>query len=380
VAVGAAAMALLAYGTSPEKRGCVPDDTYHLRLPAGMIGGLSLVWLLTVFAVAAAVAVAASVRATALADIIADRTRLGEAMVGGLLLGGATSLAGVVVSVSAASGGDASFAVSNAVGGIAAQTLFLAFADTLHKNANLEHAAAEPANLFQAVMLLILLSLPIAAIAGPDIAYFGVHPVSLIMFLVYLYGVHLSSQVSDQPMWRPVETHETRHDEPEDATEAQKSARRPAMIFVALVAVMGLSGWIISQVGATFIARYGLSSSLVGALMTAVITSLPELVTTLVAVRRGALQLAVGGIIGGNTFDTLFLVASDVAYRDGSIFEAATQNDLYWLATGMLMTAILLGGLILRQRNGPGRIGIESVLIMAVYACAVGVEIAGLQG
>jgi len=167
------------YGTSLEERGCDPDDTYHLRLPAGMIGGLSLIWLLTVFAVAAAVAVAASVRATALADIIADRTRLGEAMVGGLLLGGATSLAGVVVSVSAASGGDASFAVSNAVGGIAAQTLFLAFADTLHKNANLEHAAAEPANLFQAVMLLILLSLPIAAIAGPDIAYFGVHPVSL---------------------------------------------------------------------------------------------------------------------------------------------------------------------------------------------------------
>ena len=52
-------------------------------------------------------------------------------------------------------------------------------------------------------------------------------------------------------------------------------------------------------------------------LMTAVATSLPELVTTLAAVRRGAAQLAVGGIIGGNAFDVLFLSASDVAYRDG---------------------------------------------------------------
>ncbi len=47
------------------------------------------------------------------------------------------------------------------------------------------------------------------------------------------------------------------------------------------------------------------------------------------------------------------------------------------LATGLLMTAILLGGLILRQREGPARLGIESVLMMAVYATAVTVEIWG---
>ncbi len=138
---------------------------------------------------------------------------------------------------------------------------------------------------------------------------------------------------------------------------------------------MGCAGWVISQIGGEFITRFGLASSLVGALITAVITSLPELVTTLVAVRRGALQLAVGGIIGGNTFDTLFLVFSDVAYRDGGIFQAVGSTDLYWLATGMLMTAILLGGLILRQREGPARIGIESVLLMGIYACAVAVEL-----
>jgi len=68
-------------------------------------------------------------------------------------------------------------------------------------------------------------------------------------------------------------------------------------------------------------------------------------------------------------------VFSDVAYREGSIYQAVGQTDLYWLATGMLMTAILLGGLILRQRKGPARIGIESVLLMVVYACAVAVEL-----
>ena len=147
------------------------------------------------------------------------------------------------------------------------------------------------------------------------------------------------------------------------------------MRFAALVAVLGLGGWIISQVGGAFISRFSLSSSLVGSLITAVVTSLPELVTTIVAVRRGALQLAVGGIIGGNTFDTLFLVASDIAYREGSIYHAVDINDLYWLGTGLAMTAILLAGLILRQRVGPARIGIESVLIIAFYATALVIEV-----
>lgn len=296
---------------------------------------------------------------------------MGEAMAGGLVLGAATSLAGIVVSVSAAAQGDASYAVSNAVGGIAVQTLFLALADLFYRGPNLEHAAAEPANLFQTVLLIGFLSLPVAAMAGPEVSMLGVHPVSVILAVAYVAGVHLTTTMRDQPMWRPVKTSATREDEPEDAAEAGKPVRRQATQFAALVAVMGASGWVISQTGAEFIARFGLSSSLVGALGTAVVTSLPELITTLTAIRRGALQLAVGGIIGGNTFDTLFLVFADVAYRDGSIYHAASGSDLFWLATGLLMTVILLAGLILRQREGPARIGVESVLMMVVYAVAV---------
>ncbi|MBP0483070.1 sodium:calcium antiporter [Sagittula salina] len=339
-----------------------------------MLASLSLPLLLLVFAVAGAAVIAASVKATHLADIIADRTRMGEAMAGGLILGGATSLSGVVVSVTAASSGDASFAVSNAVGGIAAQTLFLALADALWKRANLEHAAAEPANLFQAVMLIVLLAFPVLAMAGPDVHILQIHPVSIFIFIVYLYGIRLSASVSSNPMWRPVVTDATRRDEP-DSAESDRSARRPAVVFVVLVLIMGACGWIISQVGASFITRFGLASSLVGALLTAVVTSLPELVTTITAVRKGALQLAMGGIIGGNTFDTLFLVVSDVAYRDGSIYHAVGLTDLYWLATGLLMTAILLAGLVLRQREGPARIGLESVLMIAIYTSAVMVEV-----
>ena len=339
-----------------------------------LLSGLSTPLLLGAFAAAALVVTLVSIRATHLADTIADRTGFGEAMVGAVVLGAATSLSGVVVSVTVAMQGDASFAVSNAVGGIAAQTVFLAFGDMIYRRANLEHAAAEPASLFQAVMLMILLSLPLCAFAGPEVAFLGIHPVSVVMFLVYLAGLKAAAQVAEQPMWRPVQTPETR-DEADDETDDRRPLPVILGVFGGLVVLMALSGYAISQLGQVFVPRFGLASGLVGSLLTAVVTSLPELVTTLTAIRHGALQLAVGGLIGGNTFDTLFLVASDAAYREGSIYHAAGVTDLYWLGTGLLMTAILLAGLLMRQKDGPGGIGVESVALVAVYAVAVGLQV-----
>ncbi len=80
-------------------------------------------------------------------------------------------------------------------------------------------------------------------------------------------------------------------------------------------------------------------------------TSLPELVTSLAAVRRGALTLAVGGIIGGNTFDTLLVAFSDLAYQEGSIYHATTNQQVYLIALTMLLNGILLLGLLRREEH-----------------------------
>jgi cation:H+ antiporter len=90
-------------------------------------------------------------------------------------------------------------------------------------------------------------------------------------------------------------------------------------------------------------------------------------------VRRGALQLAVGGIIGGNTFDVLFLGFADIAYRDGSIYHAVTDRDVFMIAVAILISAILLTGIIMRDRRG---IGFEGGAILVVYVAAVAVQIA----
>lgn len=81
-----------------------------------MIEGIPTIWLTVALVVAALVVLGASLRLTALADAIADRTGFGEAVVGAIALGAATSLSGMVVSVTAALGGDAALAFSNGVG------------------------------------------------------------------------------------------------------------------------------------------------------------------------------------------------------------------------------------------------------------------------
>ncbi|MEQ8604530.1 MAG: sodium:calcium antiporter [Marivibrio sp.] len=342
-----------------------------------MLEDLSTAALVGALGVAAAVVFAAGVKITRLADVLADRTGLGEALAGAVLLGAATSLSGVVVSIVSAIEGRPSLAFSNSIGGIAAQTAFLAIADLTYRKANLEHAAAELANIFQALVLVVLLALPFLAFTLPEATLWAVHPVSLVIPALYVGSLIASRAVREAPMWRAVSTAETRDDAPEDesaATRRQSTARLVA-VFLGLMAAMGAAGWAIAVSAGELSGRLGVSETLLGVLATAVITSLPELVTTLIAIRRGALQLAVGGIIGGNTFDTLFLSAADVAYRDGSLYHAVQLQDYFWVVTALLMTCVVTGGLIVREREGPGRIGLESVTLLTLYAGAVAAQV-----
>ena len=333
------------------------------------IGGLVL-W----FAVAALTIGLAGTAIARLADVIADRTGLGEAIIGAVLLGGATSLSGIVTSVTAAWQGHPSLAISNAVGGIAIQTAFLAVADLTYRKANLEHAAASLGNVSQAALLVILLGVPLAALFGPNVAAWGVHPASLVIVVVYLGGLRLLGQARRRPMWFPRSTTQTVADvaQPEGTTATLSNARL-YLGFALLAGVLVVAGYAVSQLGLAIADATGLAQTTVGGLLTAGVTSLPELVTTIAAVHRGALTLAVGGLIGGNAFDMLFLALSDVAYREGSIYHRFNVQEAFVVAMTIMMTGTLLLGLLRRQRHGVARIGFESALILVFYALVVAV-------
>ena len=322
------------------------------------------------FAVCVAIVATAGVKITAVVDELADRTRVGEALAGAVLLGATTSLSGSVLSVTAALKGNADLALSNALGGIAVQTAFLAVADLFYRRANLEHAAASAANLMQGALLVTLMAVILVGAFSPPVTVFGIHPATPLLFGAYIYGLRLIQSTRDQPMWQPARTRETREDVPEE-DNLRRSLRTLLIAFLGLGALLGVTGWALENAAAAIANQTGLAQTTMGLLLTATVTSLPELVTSVAAVRRGALTLAVGGIIGGNAFDTLFTAASDVAYRDGSIYAEMGDALLVWVSLSILMTGALLMGLIRREEQGPGGIGFESVAVLLLYGLGI---------
>lgn len=327
-------------------------------------------WMFVMFALGTGVILVAGSRLARVADELADRTGMGEAVTGALLLGAVTSLPGLMASALAASRGLPELAASNAIGGIAAQTLFLVFADFFHKPANLEHAAASGTNLFQGSLLIVLLAAPLAAANGPDINVVGVHPVSLLMFIIYLGGQRIAARVRREGMWIPKDTKETSEDEPDDGNNA-KPLGRMLFGFLVLGFLTAAAGWMVGDAGISLVEKLGWKQGVVGGLLTAISSSLPELVTTIACVRRGAYTLAVSGIVGGNAFDTLFLAVSDGFYTEGSIYHAMSSRQEFFLVISIMMSAILVAGLIRRERSGPANVGLEGVLLILCYGLAV---------
>lgn len=341
---------------------------------------MSSQWPLTVsilvFLGTAVVIGVAGTRLVRIVDELADRTGLGEAFFGMALLGGLTSLSGSVLSITAASGGEPDLAISNAVGGIAVQTLFLVVADAAHRGINLEHAAPSLPNLISACVLILLLSLGLAAAFSPDFTVLGVHPVSPLLIIGYLAGLRLLRDVELHPWWIASQSEETREDDPDDGGDGQEASGSTAMLWMQVLvlgALTGVAGWALAKAGSSLSAQTGLSATIVGALFTSTTTSLPELVTTLAAVRRGALTLAIGGIVGGNAFDVLMLPASDIAYRGGSIYHALGPDQLVIVAMTIAMSAVLLLGLLRRERHGILNVGGEGAVIVGLYVATLGI-------
>lgn len=338
----------------------MPPDLVDLPLPA----------IVVLLIVAAGVIVAVGPRMVRVADRLADVTGLGEALIGAVLVGMATSLADGVATITPALAGLPDLAVGNALGGVLGQTAFLAVADLAYPRANLEHAAASLPNLVQGSLLVTLLAIVLVAMQTPQVAVLGVHPATLLLPIVYGYGLRLAGQAEAAPMWQPTQTSETREDVPQEKEQDHTPSGLLARFAVYGVLLAG-AGYILGRSGEALVVTAGLTESLVGVFVTGVASSLAELVVSISAVRAGALTLAVGNVIGGNTFDTLLVGVADVAYRDGSVYASISGEQTAIVGISIFMTAVLLLGLLRRERHGIGNIGLESTVVLVAYAGAL---------
>lgn len=329
------------------------------------------VWVaLVVFAVAAGATVFGGVKLATLGDQLADRTGLGEALFGAVLFGAMTSLSGLVMTATAAAHGHGGVAYSNAVGGIAAQTAALAVADMFYRRANLEHAAASLPNIMFGMLLVGILAMGIATSFAPDVTVGGIHPGSAVMVIAYVYGLSLVQKVRTKPAWKPQQTSETKEDEP-DEDASGKSTKRMAIEFIVFGGAVAVAGWAVAIAAESMMEHFGLTATFTGAVVMGLVNAMPETITAVAAVRRGALTLAIAGVLGGNAFDALNLVVGDAFYREGSLYHAAEDGQLFVGVVAIVLTVIIIMGLVQREKRGPAGIGWESLTMLILYVATM---------
>ena len=75
---------------------------------------------------------------------------------------------------------------------------------------------------------------------------------------------------------------------------------------------------------------FGVSDNLIGLTIVAIGTSLPELVTSLVATKKGENDLALGNVIGSNIFNILFIIGMTAAVSPIAV-GSESLIDMIWL-------------------------------------------------
>ncbi|MBI3114922.1 MAG: calcium/sodium antiporter [Candidatus Kerfeldbacteria bacterium] len=151
------------------------------------------------------------------------------------------------------------------------------------------------------------------------------------------------------------------------------SPGRSAQLLVAGLASLILGGrWVVD--GAVAIATgFGLSEAVIGLTIVAIGTSLPELATSVVAARRGNVDVAVGNVVGSNIFNVFAVLGVSTLIRPLPIPPAATADVLVSLAATLALFVTMFIGTRHRLDRWQG------AAFLALYAAYVATLLARLN-
>ena len=296
------------------------------------------VWL--IFLLSAAAVVAAGARLSRDGDTIAERTGLGGAWVGAILVAGATSLPELATGIYAVRAGAVSLAVGDIFGSCMGNMMILGVADLCVRRVGILNRVAVN-QVLVGVLGMILLATAAAGIVAPlRLSILNWGWATLAIGLTYFLGMRLLHVNRGEAVF-------------ETAEEAEEHASRAPSLRSAIIGFVASAGVIL------FAARYlassaeqiaellGISSGFVGMVLLALTTSLPEATVSAAAVRSGSYDLAVGNLLGSNCFNAAILFVHD--WVDGPLPILGKVGP--GLLVGALFAIILTGQAVLGILN-----------------------------
>ena len=123
----------------------------------------------------------------------------------------------------------------------------------------------------------------------------------------------------------------------------------------------------LSQYADVISEKTAMGGMMVGTLLLAGATSLPEVSTSFSAAAIGNADIAVGNMIGSNLFNLFILAAFDFLLRRRRILERASRDHLYTAFLGLLLTVLVILALWLRLDVSFLGIGLDALIIAIAY-------------
>ena len=115
--------------------------------------------------------------------------------------------------------------------------------------------------------------------------------------------------------------------------------------FVICAAVIFVAGPFLAHAADTIAVKSGLGKTFVGTTLVAFSTSLPELVSSIVALRMGALDLAIGNVFGSNAFNMVLLLPLDLLYSEPLLAHVGQEHAVTCMAVIMATLVAIMGQL-----------------------------------
>jgi cation:H+ antiporter len=280
---------------------------------------------------------------SASADRLAELHGWGRGWVGLALLATVTSLPELASGISAVAVVKApNLAVGNALGACVVNLAFLVVVDALQRGQPMYRTAAATHVLTAAFGVVLLGLAALAMIAGPhapELMNLGLaSPLLLGGYLLALRGVQAHERSARA---------ETDPPPPPDRTVLRQEWTRFAIAALVVLA----AGSALPYAADRLAEAAGWSRSFVGTVFMAVATTLPEMAVTLGALRLGALDMALGNLLGSNLFNVTILAVDDLFWRGGPLLAAVAPVHIGTAVTAMTMSGLVLIGLVMRPQG-----------------------------
>lgn len=295
-------------------------------------------------------------------DILAEKTGLGGAWIGVVLMATVTSLPELVTGISSVAWyGLADIAAGDAIGSCMFNMFILALLDI--GGSSPISSRAHTGHVLSASFGILLMGISVLGIsAGSGVPALGwIGPYTLATLCIYFVAMRMIFTYEKKRVSEFVK------ELAEEAKYQSISMKRAGTLYTLNALLVVGAATYLPGLGGQIAEITGLGQTFVGNIFIAFATSLPEVVVTAAALRIGAVDMGVGNLFGSNLFNMAILALDDLFFSSGPILESVNRAHGFSALSAILMTSIAIIGLTYRSEKKKFFFSWDSLGIFMVY-------------